>query len=83
MHHRATPAELKDHFSKGSDKDHLAHWFEAQLRHYGLPPSKTKTVARMHLLDSFNAGMLAAVPAEVNKLEGRLKKDWLKNDREA
>ncbi|KFH43320.1 hypothetical protein ACRE_059170 [Hapsidospora chrysogenum ATCC 11550] len=83
LHRRATPAELKEHFSKGSDKDHPAHWFEAQLRHYGLPPSKTKAVARMRLLDAFNEGKLAAVPAEIHKLEARLKKDWLKNDREA
>ncbi|OTA90842.1 hypothetical protein M434DRAFT_389716 [Hypoxylon sp. CO27-5] len=42
-HRRATVAELKDHFKNGSDKDHPAHWFEAQLIHYGLQPSKTKS----------------------------------------
>ncbi|KAK6845078.1 hypothetical protein PG995_015188 [Apiospora arundinis] len=51
-HRRATLAELKTHFDKGSDKDHPAHWFEAQLIHYGLPPSKTKAVARMRLFDA-------------------------------
>ncbi|KAF4984696.1 hypothetical protein FZEAL_136 [Fusarium zealandicum] len=81
-HRRATQDELKTHFQSGSDKDHPAHWFEAQLIHYGLPPSKTKSVARMRLFDAVNAGNLK-VPANVNKLEGKLKKEWTKNDREA
>lgn len=81
-HRRATPAELKTHFTSGSDRDHPAHWFEAQLLHYGLPPSKTKSVARMRLFDAVNAGKLK-VPTHVAKLEGKLKKDWTKNDREA
>ncbi|EEU42707.1 uncharacterized protein NECHADRAFT_47452 [Fusarium vanettenii 77-13-4] len=42
-HRRATPQELKTHFTSGNDKDHPAHWFEAQLIHYGLQPSKTKS----------------------------------------
>ncbi|KAI0194783.1 hypothetical protein EV127DRAFT_333307 [Xylaria flabelliformis] len=42
-HRRAAISELKDHFKSGSDKDHPAHWFEAQLIHYGLQPSKTKS----------------------------------------
>ncbi|KAK7977523.1 hypothetical protein PG996_003577 [Apiospora saccharicola] len=84
-HRRATLAELKTHFDSGSDKDHPAHWFEAQLVHYGLPPSKTKAVARMRLLDAVKAagsGTLK-VPAHVSKLEGELKKEWTKLDREA
>ncbi|KAJ3527565.1 hypothetical protein NM208_g10639 [Fusarium decemcellulare] len=43
-HRRATPQELQTHFASGSDKDHPAHWFEAQLVHYGLQPSKTKGI---------------------------------------
>ncbi|ETR98560.1 hypothetical protein M419DRAFT_103402 [Trichoderma reesei RUT C-30] len=42
-HRRATHEELRTHFASGSDKDHTAHWFEAQLMHYGLPTSKTKS----------------------------------------
>lgn len=83
LHRRASPADVKAHFSKGgSDKDHPAHWFEAQLKHYGLPMSKTKSVARMRLLDACNANKLV-VPPELVKLEGRLKKEWAKNDRES
>ncbi|KAK7408031.1 hypothetical protein QQX98_009804 [Neonectria punicea] len=81
-HRRATPAELKEHFKTGSDRDHPAHWFEAQLLHYGLAPSKTKSVARMRLFDAVNAGKLA-VPPHISKLEGSLKKEWTKRDREA
>ncbi|KAK7948208.1 uncharacterized protein PG986_009094 [Apiospora aurea] len=64
------------------EKDHPAHWFEAQLLHYGLPPSKTKAVARMRLFDAVNGGGMR-VPAHVSKLEGELKKEWTKLDREA
>lgn len=81
-HRRATPAELKTHFASGSDKDHPAHWFEAQLLHYGLKPSKTKSVARMRLYDAVNAEQLK-VPATITLLESSLKKEWIKKDREA
>ncbi|KAI1281621.1 hypothetical protein F5Y07DRAFT_395468 [Xylaria sp. FL0933] len=81
-HRRAAVSELKEHFKSGSDKDHPAHWFEAQLIHYGLQPSKTKSVARMRLFDAVNAGKLA-VPSHIQKLEKDLKKEWIKNEREA
>ncbi|KAM0553138.1 hypothetical protein ACHAPJ_007688 [Fusarium lateritium] len=81
-HRRAGIHELKEHFTSGNDKDHPAHWFEAQLIHYGLQPSKTKSVARMRLFDAVNAGSLK-VPTTVSKLETKLKKEWTKNDREA
>ncbi|ORY56127.1 uncharacterized protein BCR38DRAFT_451525 [Pseudomassariella vexata] len=81
-HRRATAAELKTHFKSGNDKDHPAHWFEAQCLHYGLPPSKTKAVARMRLYDAVKGGSLS-VPASVQKLETELKKEWTKKDREA
>lgn len=80
-HRRASPAELKAHFQGGSDKDHPAHWFEAQLIHYGLPPSKTKAVARMRLYDAVKAGGLT-VPARIKTLEADLKKQWTRDDRE-
>ncbi|KAI1428730.1 hypothetical protein F5Y12DRAFT_628889 [Xylaria sp. FL1777] len=81
-HRRATVSELQEYFKSGSDKDHPAHWFEAQLIHYGLQPSKTKSVARMRLFDAVNAGKLA-VPSHIQKLEKDLKKEWVKNEREA
>ncbi|KAI6080125.1 hypothetical protein F4821DRAFT_266199 [Hypoxylon rubiginosum] len=56
-------------------------WFEAQLIHYGLPPSKTKAVARMRLYDAVNGNYLS-VPSHIKKLELDLKKEWPKNERE-
>ncbi|KAI0095591.1 hypothetical protein F4814DRAFT_179573 [Daldinia grandis] len=81
-HRRATVAELRDHFQSGSEKDHPAHWFEAQLIHYGLQVSKTKAVARMRLFDAVNAGNVS-IPAHIQKLESELKKEWVKKEREA
>ncbi|CAH0044913.1 unnamed protein product [Clonostachys solani] len=81
-HRRATIPELKDQIASGTDKDHPAHWFEAQLLHYGLKPSKTKSVARMRLLDAVNGSDLA-VPDHVSKLEKKLRTVWTKSEREA
>ncbi|KAI9155460.1 hypothetical protein HJFPF1_08044 [Paramyrothecium foliicola] len=80
QHRRATLAELSAHFSSGTDAERPAHWFEAQLIHYGLKPSKTKAVARMRLHDAIRAGALT-VPVTVTRLESELKKEWTKNDR--
>ncbi|KAI0203097.1 hypothetical protein F4808DRAFT_51975 [Astrocystis sublimbata] len=81
-HRRAAVKVIQEHFKSGSEKDHPAHWFEAQLIHYGLAPSKTKSVARMRLFDAVNSGKLA-VPAHIKRLEADLKKEWTKNEREA
>ncbi|GAB1316259.1 hypothetical protein MFIFM68171_06469 [Madurella fahalii] len=82
-HRRAAISELKAVYD-GSDgsKDRPGHWYEAQLIHYGLPPSKTKGTAKMRLFDALNKGNLA-VPAHILKVEGDLKKDWNKREREA
>ncbi|KAB5582589.1 hypothetical protein GE09DRAFT_1211229 [Coniochaeta sp. 2T2.1] len=82
-HRRATPAELKAHFDSGSDKDKPAHWFEAQLIHDGLPPSKTKAVARMRLFDAVKDNIKKlAVPGHIGRLEAELKKERVRNDRD-
>lgn len=81
-HRRATVGELKEHFFSGNDTDHPAHWFEAQLIHYGLKPSKSKSVARMRLFDAVNAGNLT-VPGYLASLESKLRKEWAKNDKNA
>jgi hypothetical protein len=82
-HRRATIPELKALFD-GSDgsKDPPAHWYEAQLLHYGLQPSKTKGTAKMRLFDAVNKGNLS-VPAHIVKVEAELKKEWAKREREA
>lgn len=60
---------------------HVSHWWEAQLLHYGLRPSKAKAVAKTRLLDAMNQGTLS-VPHDIVKLEGDLKKGWAKKERE-
>ncbi|KAH6617297.1 hypothetical protein F5144DRAFT_596347 [Chaetomium tenue] len=82
-HRRATIPELKAVFD-GTDgqKDRPAHWYEAQLIHYGLPPSKTKGTAKMRLFDAVGKGDLT-VPAHIRKVEAELKKEWNKREREA
>ncbi|KAK0733275.1 hypothetical protein B0T26DRAFT_736230 [Lasiosphaeria miniovina] len=82
-HRRATVPELKAIYD-GSDasKDRTAHWYEAQLLHYGLPPSKTKGTAKMRLFEAVNKGNLA-VPPHILKIESDLKKEWAKREREA
>ncbi|KAK4214645.1 hypothetical protein QBC37DRAFT_145577 [Rhypophila decipiens] len=79
-HRRATLPELKSHFDTSSDRP--AHWYEAQLLHYGLPPSKTKGTAKMRLFEAVNKGNLS-VPAHITKLESSLKKEWTKLERES
>ncbi|KAF1811612.1 hypothetical protein P152DRAFT_438127 [Eremomyces bilateralis CBS 781.70] len=83
-HRRAAIVELKalfhpaDPTSKAGatiDKDPVAHWYEAQLMHYGLVASKTKAVAKSRLLDAVNAASLK-VPAEIARYEKELKKEW-------
>ncbi|KAK4158646.1 hypothetical protein QBC43DRAFT_223836 [Cladorrhinum sp. PSN259] len=81
-HRRATVPELKAVYD-GVDgsKDRPAHWYEAQLIHYGLPPSKNKGTAKMRLFDAVNKGNLS-VPSSILKVESDLKKEWTKRDRE-
>jgi len=52
-HPRASASELKGLLlpAKGEvPKDQVAHWYEAQLLHYGLPRSKDMNTAKMRLL---------------------------------
>ena len=63
-------------------KDPVGHWYEAQLIHYGLPPSKDKARAKMRLLEALNSSKLV-VPAWIEKLEGDMKKEYAAADRKA
>ena len=63
-------------------KDPVGHWYEAQLIHYGLPPSKDKARAKMRLLEALNSAKLA-VPAGIVKLEAQLKKEYAAADKKA
>lgn len=84
-HRRATLPELKAHFNgkdASGDNNRPAHWYEAQLLHYGLPPSKVKGTAHKRLWDAVIKPGLA-VPAHILKIEADLKKEWAKREREA
>jgi membrane protein involved in colicin uptake len=81
IHRRAAPPEIKALYDTSVDStpDHPGHWYEAQLIHYGLPPSKVKATAKMRLLKALQDGALS-VPKESIQIEKNLKKEWKKQD---
>lgn len=88
-HKRASIAEitnlLRPTLKKGNkipEKDAFGHWYEAQLIHYGLPPSKDKARAKMRLLEALNASKLL-VPPEITRLEDSLRKEYDVAERKA
>lgn len=81
-HRRATLPELQNHFNGKDTENRPAHWYEAQLIHYGLPPSKVKGTAHKRLFDAVVGGGLI-VPPHIQKIEADLKKEWTKKEREA
>lgn len=63
-------------------KDAVGHWYEAQLIHYGLPPSKDKARAKMRLLEALNNSTLV-VPAGIKRLEESMRKEFDAAERKA
>ena len=63
-------------------KDQVGHWYEAQLMHYGLPPSKDKARAKMRLLEALNSSRLA-VPPNIAQMEAEMKKQYAAAERKA
>lgn len=63
-------------------KDQVGHWYEAQLMHYGLPPSKDKARAKMRLLEALNQSKLV-VPPNIVKMEAEMKKEYAAAERKA
>ncbi|KAI9842558.1 MAG: hypothetical protein M1837_007071 [Sclerophora amabilis] len=63
-------------------QDQPGHWWQAQLVHYGLPPSSSKAVAKVRLLESLNDGTLE-VPVPVKRLEAKLKNEYEVANRKA
>jgi hypothetical protein len=87
VHRRATYYELDDLFStplgdRRNRTDYQDHWYEAQLLHFGLPPTKSKATAKMRLMDAFQDGTLD-VPEEILEMEHKLRGTWMKQDLEA
>ena len=63
-------------------KDQVGHWYEAQLIHYGLPPSKDKARAKMRLLEALNQSKLI-VPSNIISMEAEMKKEYAAAERKA
>ena len=83
-HPRASVSELKALLlpKKGSaPKDQVAHWYEAQLIHYGLPRSKDKNTAKVRLTSAISTGL--AVPADIVQTEADMKKQYASAVRKA
>ncbi|KAL8856736.1 MAG: hypothetical protein Q9178_006693 [Gyalolechia marmorata] len=89
-HKRASVAELtevlrpdlKKPKNAVAVKDPVGHWYEAQLIHYGLPPSKDKARAKMRLLENLNQSKLS-VPPQITAIETALKKEFAAAERKA
>lgn len=64
-------------------KDHAAHFYCAQLIHYGLKPLKTREPAKKRLLAAFGAGQTLSVPASILQLEISMKEEWKKANKVA
>ena len=62
-------------------KDETQHFYEAQLRHYGLKPLKSKPAAKNALLAAFNGGKILTVPESILKIERKLAAEYkIKNE---
>ena len=63
---------------KDTHKDEEAHFYAAQLVHYGLKPLKTREPAKKRLLAAFGGtdGKTLEVPKAVLELEVALRKEW-------
>ncbi|KAK1819892.1 hypothetical protein LTR12_005767 [Friedmanniomyces endolithicus] len=75
-HPRAAETELKTLLTgKTQQKDQVAHWYEAQLIHYGLQRSKDKNTAKVRLQQALSQGKLK-IPSHISDMETQMKKDY-------
>jgi hypothetical protein len=78
-HPRASASDLKDLLlpkqGKTPAKDQVAHWYEAQLIHYGLQRTKDKNTAKVRLTAAISAKSLV-VPPHVSQMEADMKKEY-------
>ncbi|MBE3044666.1 hypothetical protein IMZ48_19315 [Candidatus Bathyarchaeota archaeon] len=72
-HRRATIAELRSHFDRRADRP--AHWYEAQLIHYGLPASRVKGTAKMRLQYAVREDDIR-LPGSMKRMEEDLRRKW-------
>ena len=74
-HARASASEIKTLLDGKAPKDQVAHWYEAQLIHYGLQRSKDKNTAKVRLQQALSQKKLT-VPAHIVEMEGQMKKEY-------
>lgn len=85
-HTRASTTDLKELLlpkkGKAPVKDQVAHFYEAQLVHYGLPRTKDKNTAKVRLTTALVSDALR-VPSDITKLGADLRKEFASNVRKA
>ncbi|KAA8645716.1 uncharacterized protein ATNIH1004_007135 [Aspergillus tanneri] len=71
-HRRFGIPELQAFFNTSSIEEQPAHWYRAQLIHYGLQPITNKRTAAMRFLEALNRDILE-IPEYIRRLERELK----------
>ncbi|KAK5676958.1 hypothetical protein LTS10_010722 [Elasticomyces elasticus] len=75
-HPRAAETELRNLLNgKAQQKDQVAHWYEAQLIHYGLQRSRDKNTAKVRLQQALGQGKIK-VPPHISDMEAQMKKEY-------
>jgi hypothetical protein len=81
-HPRASLGDIKILLDGKTPKDQVAHFYEAQLIHYGLQRSKDKNTAKVRLQQALNQKKLV-VPPHIVDMENQMKKDFAASVRKA
>jgi len=81
-HPRASTAEFKAYLDGTAPKDHVGHWYEARLIHYGLQPSQEKKTAKVRLQQALSQGKLHAL-SHIADMEAEMKKEYIATVRKA
>ena len=79
---RASLGDIKTLLDGKTPKDQVAHFYEAQLIHYGLQRSKDKNTAKVRLQQALNQKKLV-VPPHIVDMENQMKKDFAASVRKA
>jgi hypothetical protein len=81
-HPRASLGDIKTLLDGKTPKDQVAHFYEAQLIHYGLQRSKDKNTAKVRLQQALNQNKLV-VPPHIVDMEAQMKKEFAASVRKA
>jgi hypothetical protein len=81
-HPRASLGDIKTLLDGKTPRDQVAHFYEAQLIHYGLQRSKDKNTAKVRLQQAWNQKKLV-VPPHIVDMENQMKKEFAASVRKA